>query len=791
MKAGRGRDSARAWRDEAAIAVVLAALAFALAIGSWTWRADRLLYDTALAFWRQPAPADVAIVAIDDASIAAIGRWPWPRSVHATLLERLAAAKPKALLLDIMLSEADPEPRQDELLASALARAAPVALPVAWQRGRDGLVSALEPHGALREAARLGTAEASVDPDGVLRHGYLQAGPAGAARRYPHLALALLEAGGERAAPGLALQHAPPPAQQPAPATGDVVGDAWQRDGQLLIRYVGPPGSFERLSYVDVLSGRVAAERLRGRYLLIGMTAQGLGDTLATPVNASAQAMPGVEVLANLLQTLRRGNAPSEPSPLSLALASALAVAGLVFALGTVGQRLALPLALTAVPAALLASFVGVRAGLFVSAVPFVLAATLAYPLWSWRRLERAMGGLDDQLRQLAARPLLRHPATADGPTDPIAERLALLREAVAAVQGTERFLAETLEGLPNAMLVAGAKGQVLLANAQAAELFDVEEAEELADLDLARLLGEFQPREEAIDWAALVAVQLGGAGGTAVTGGASAASRVIEAALAGHGDYVIHLSPAWLREQPCLVVAIADVRPLKDAERQREEALAFVSHDLRSPAQGIVMLGQLQQRGALPQGTDFAAEVQRLAARTLALSEEFVRAAQAQTQPLRCTQAAVAELLREAVAEQQAAALAAGVELTVSVVPGDASISVDRLLVERAVANLVGNAVKFSPAGTRVEIDARRDGMTLTIAVGDRGPGLSEAQRAQLAGGQRGAAAGDLRGVGLGLQFVQRVATRHGGRLVALQRSPGPGAGMVLELADTPSGNP
>lgn len=783
MSASIGRDSARAWRDEAAIAVVLGTLAFVLALGSWTWRADRLLYDTALAFWRQPAPADVAIVAIDDASIAAIGRWPWPRAVHATLLERLAGARPKALLLDVVLSEADREPRNDELLAAALASAAPVVLPVAWQPASNGQLRALEPHGLLRGAARLGTAEASVDPDGVMRHGYLRAGPAGANQPYPHLALALLEAGGEKLAPALALQQAPP--------AGPEAAGAWQRDGRMLIRYIGPPGSFERLSYVDVLSGRIAADRLRGRYLLVGMTAQGLGDTLATPVNAGAQAMPGVEVLANILHTMRSGSAPTEPSPLSLATASALAVAGLLFALGTVGQRFALPLALGAVPAALLASFVGVRAGLFASAVPFALAAALAYPLWSWRRLERAMRGLDEQLRQLAARPLLRHPTEADRRTDPITERLELLRDAVAAVQGTERFLAETLEGLPNAMLVAGAKGQVLLANAQAAELFEVDEAEELADLDLARLLGEFQPREADIDWAALVAAQLGGAGGTAVAGGAKAAGRVIEAALAGHGDYVIHLSPAWLREQPCLVVAIADVRPLKEAERQREEALAFVSHDLRSPAQAIVMLGQLQQRGTLPPDTDFAAEVQQLAARTLALSDQFVRVAQAQTQPLQCLRVAVAGLLREALAEQRAPALAAGVSLHTSVTPETAEIVVDRLLVERALANLIGNALKFSPAGSVVEIEARLEGMSLTITVSDQGPGLSDAQREQLAGGQRGAATGDLRGVGLGLQFVQRVAARHGGRLEAQHRSPGPGAHMVLALTDIASGNP
>ena len=89
------------WPAGVGVAVVLAALAFALALGGWTWRADRLVYDIGLSFWRRPVPEGIVIVAIDDASVAAIGRWPWPRAVHSTLLARLAAARPRAIGLDV------------------------------------------------------------------------------------------------------------------------------------------------------------------------------------------------------------------------------------------------------------------------------------------------------------------------------------------------------------------------------------------------------------------------------------------------------------------------------------------------------------------------------------------------------------------------------------------------------------------------------------------------------------------------------------------------------------------
>ena len=80
-----------AWRDGWAVALGLAALATLLATSGWTWRADRLVYDFGLALAKQPPPADIVIVAIDDASVEAIGRWPWPRAVHSTLLSQLAS----------------------------------------------------------------------------------------------------------------------------------------------------------------------------------------------------------------------------------------------------------------------------------------------------------------------------------------------------------------------------------------------------------------------------------------------------------------------------------------------------------------------------------------------------------------------------------------------------------------------------------------------------------------------------------------------------------------------------
>jgi CHASE2 domain-containing sensor protein/signal transduction histidine kinase len=762
-------------RDDLLIVAALALLAAALALGGWAWRLDRVVYDLGLSLWSRPAPAEIVIVAIDDASVDAIGRWPWRRAVHATLLEKIAQARPKAVALDLVLSESDPDPAQDALLAQALQHAAPVVLPLAWQSASAQALVAMQPAPPLRAAVRLGAAEAAVDADGVLRHGFLQAGPAGAL--VPNVALALLQAGGETLHPKVHAERDLGDERSHPAVPG------WRRDGRLLIRFVGPPGTVKRVSYADVLSGATPPSALQGRYVLVGMTALGLGDTLATPVNGSHQAMPGVEVLANLLYTLRSGDTLEPVAEPVVATLSIMLLALLLWAFSRFGARRALPLALVSAPLAVAASLLALRQGLWCSPVPYVLPALLAYPLWSWRRLERVVAGLDHEIQRLAAEPWVASaqavaeaapPGSAD-PHDPIDSRLRTLQGAGTAMRQARRFLADALAAMPTAMLVADAQARVLMANPRAAALFDVADAQEMHGLDLVALLAEFKTGQ-AVDWRLAIS--------TLVPGGAGLA---VEGRLADRGDNLVHLASAMAEGALRLIVTVADIAPVKEAQREREQTLAFVSHDLRSPASSIVMLADLHLQGhpvmPLPQ---LLQEMRRLAQRTLALSEDFVRAAQVQTRALQLTPTPLQALMDEALADHRAAALSAQVRLALQVEPGAAEVTLDRLLVARAVGNLVSNAIKHSAADAVVQVHAVRDQAGLLVQVRDHGPGLSAVQLSQLNdSGQHeaGAEVRDARGVGLGLVFVQRVARRHGGVLRAALTPPAPGALFELQL--------
>ena len=195
--------------------ILVLALLGALGTGAihfgWLWRWNQSVYDSYLQRTSRDAPSDVLIVAIDEPSMLALGRWPWPRATHARLIERLADAGARAVALDILLLEPDAtSPDSDARLVDAMGRM-PIALPViADQLGVGGQLLERLPMPALAEQATLGHVHVELDQDGVGRSVFLSAGLG--EPRWETLAAALLVAAGERG-PVLGPTEVPVPQQ--------------------------------------------------------------------------------------------------------------------------------------------------------------------------------------------------------------------------------------------------------------------------------------------------------------------------------------------------------------------------------------------------------------------------------------------------------------------------------------------------------------------------------------------------------------------------------------------------
>lgn len=325
------------------------AVVILLVLSGITWRADTALYDLLVQRSAHTADERILVVAVDEKSLAELGRWPWSRRVHAQLIDALSASGAKSIALDILLSEpALYDPEGDALLTQALTRSHKVVLPVfAEPQQQNGpLVELLPIPEFAASAAALGHVDMALDSDGVARSMFLRAGLG--TPHWPSLALALHQLGNE---PGGSDGNLPGLRN---PQAGTVAPQDWVRDHEVLVPYVNPPHGFKRVSYSDVLNDRVPAAQLKDRWILVGVTAAGMGGDVATPGwHANAPRLSGVDYQANALNMLLQDSAIVPLSTVAQSLLSIFLVVLPLLIYGLPGfRKISTPivLALLAVP---------------------------------------------------------------------------------------------------------------------------------------------------------------------------------------------------------------------------------------------------------------------------------------------------------------------------------------------------------------------------------------------------------------------------------------------------------
>jgi len=388
----------------------------------------------------QPVSDGIVIVAIDERSLARFGRFPWSRQVMARAIERITAAGPRAIALDVLY--ADPtEPEADQALAEAIARSGRVVVAAQLIRGIGDEPRAewLGPLPAI-EAAAIGHVNVSTDRDGVARTLLLrQADDDGE----PRWAMALellrvaedLESSELRELPaGIVLGRTRIPADfESAPVAIEGNGIETVRASRLAVNYAGPAGSFATVSIADLIDGNVPAEKLRGRLVLIGATANALGDRLASPFTRHedeqgvqhATLMPGVEILANAVRTIsERRFIRFTPDWLAVML-SLMVAAGTILALGLAQGRAPvslIALALPVVAVAVATYFAFSSFSIVLPVVPMLAAYLTAAPATLLIRSRMAGLELDSRILELTSEDrALGLPSADDSPAPMIA----------------------------------------------------------------------------------------------------------------------------------------------------------------------------------------------------------------------------------------------------------------------------------------------------------------------------------------------------------------------------------
>lgn len=820
-------------------------------------RLDRWLYDALITTYPAPAAEDVVIVGIDEQSLSQIGRWPWPRSVHADLVRKLDHAGARTIVFDVLFPEPSPD---DPELAAAMADHQRVILPLHLSPPeRTGLISDRLPASPLTgAAAALGHAHVELDPDGLARGLYLYNGLG--ERLWPALGLAAHQLN-----TGIAAR---------APDDGgETAAFVNVRRDFVAVPMAGRAGTLPTASYLKVLEGPAQYTLFQGKTVFIGATAAGFGDILPTPFSGHADPMSGVEFHASVYSALQTDSLIHRLDGSIRWWLPVLVLLALCVSLPQLRPSKTLPVCL-GLAVALLVLMAGTLliARIHMPVAMATLLPLIAFPVWSARRLSMTNQFLNRQLdalgrgRQLdLSEPAQRHPQQLlehlrsllqargwwlsegsevishrnledrDRPSLPVAgkwvhlnnqswirlkrdnksyelglllphtltreanqrylERLALdshraslrqrrirenisgrierVRQATERLNSMQAFITRSFERMPDGIIVADALGVIQFTNGHIEEWFG-EPRPSLIGMPLTRLLQGHDPRDTP-PWHETVSETL-----------TLRQSRTVDLRVQGK-DFLIHFAPFDLpgSHQSGIIANIADISELRAQQRQHREAIDFISHDVRSPlVSQMALIEQLKRspRGIEPEQLD---QLGRLARRSYQLAEEFVQLARAEqlteTRFYECEFLAIVENARDSVSEQAAEK---GIRLQL-LGNEDIWLNGNAELLERAVINLLTNAVQYSSAGSTVTIQVFEAGHQACLTVSDEGAGIAAEELGHLFDRFRRQKSSELsgnHGAGLGLSFVNVVVEKHRGE-IRVESEEGAGSTFTLKL--------
>jgi diguanylate cyclase (GGDEF)-like protein/PAS domain S-box-containing protein len=346
------------------IALAVFSLVACLRVSGQLQWLDDAFADRRARLMREETRSNIVIVGIDAASLAALDKWPWPRRLHAALIDKLASAAPRSVFLDIDFSSQSGQ-FDDALLESALAkpRDFPVILPSFFQYANDTDQTLLISQPRIRFARNTDRAVVNATPgrDGLTRTWRTS-----------------WRVNGERLTSVIDREHRLPEEQD------------------VLIDFSISPASFTYLSYVDVLQGRMSREMLAGKTVFVGATALELGDMLPVPVYRS---LPGVVVQALATETVNRGAPRPVPPWAGLALLALWMVAA-AFLYGAKWSRNLLVLASSVAAIAGFSFYAFAAGGLWIEVGPPLLGVSLLFiasvvrslETQTWRALTYALG---------------------------------------------------------------------------------------------------------------------------------------------------------------------------------------------------------------------------------------------------------------------------------------------------------------------------------------------------------------------------------------------------------------
>ena len=295
---------------------------------------------------------ELVMIDIDDKSLEALGRWPWPRYLHAEMISKLSSEGANIIGYNIAFVEPDNTSNSsDTLLKQAITEHGKVILPIFAERG--SLIYPFRGKAAI-PGSTLGHVDVEVDNDGYVRRTFLKAGIDSA--EWPAFGLAGLH--------GLPYTGFLPGTRSPSSRVG--INSKWVRDLEVLVPFHRNPKSYQHFSFIDVLEGSDFENEFKNKTVFVGIKATGLGPTFLAPIKNSREMLSGTALQANLYTALNN----------SSLLTPILSIWGVSYAVLITALSYSLLFFLKRFP---IIRYIGIAVGIFLLILP---AIAIKYGYW-------------------------------------------------------------------------------------------------------------------------------------------------------------------------------------------------------------------------------------------------------------------------------------------------------------------------------------------------------------------------------------------------------------------------